>query len=174
MNRLAELRERRALTLRELAEMSGVAADTINQIELGHRKARPSTLRKLAAALRVEISDFFEKPELHEEKPELPEGFDVVAITREVETEYPELPRDSAEFRNLVTRRCAEELGHLSKANLAAISADLRERAKRMDTTLRSPMWEDPAQYSAWLRLWDERRAVQQALYALDRVLTEA
>ena len=35
--RLAELRERRALTLRELAQMSGVAADTINQIELGHR-----------------------------------------------------------------------------------------------------------------------------------------
>jgi transcriptional regulator with XRE-family HTH domain len=60
--RLAELRERRALTLRELGEMSGVAADTINQIELGHRKARPSTLRKLARALDVEVADFFKEP----------------------------------------------------------------------------------------------------------------
>jgi transcriptional regulator with XRE-family HTH domain len=60
--RLAELRERRALTLRELSDMSGVAADTINQIELGHRKARPSTLRKLANALNVEVSDFFREP----------------------------------------------------------------------------------------------------------------
>ena len=62
MDRLAELRERRALTLRELSGISGVAADTINQIELGHRKARPSTLRKLARALDVEVRDFFEKP----------------------------------------------------------------------------------------------------------------
>lgn len=62
MDRLAELRERRALTLRELSEMSGVAADTINQIELGHRKARPSTLRKLAKALDVEVRELFEEP----------------------------------------------------------------------------------------------------------------
>lgn len=62
MDRLAELRERRALTLRELAEMSGVAADTINQIELGHRKPRPSTLRKLARALGVNVEDFYMEP----------------------------------------------------------------------------------------------------------------
>jgi transcriptional regulator with XRE-family HTH domain len=60
--RLAELRERRALTLRELSKMSGVAADTINQIELGHRKARPSTLRKLARALEIDVQDFYMEP----------------------------------------------------------------------------------------------------------------
>jgi transcriptional regulator with XRE-family HTH domain len=64
MDRLAELREKHALTLRELAEISGVAADTINQIELGHRKARPSTLRKLAKALDVEVRELFEEPAL--------------------------------------------------------------------------------------------------------------
>jgi len=64
MDRLAELRERHALTLRELAEMSGVAADTINQIELGHRKARPSTLRKLARALGVKVEEFYTEPAL--------------------------------------------------------------------------------------------------------------
>jgi transcriptional regulator with XRE-family HTH domain len=69
--RLAELRERRALTLRELAQMSGVAADTINQIELGHRKARPSTLRKLARALEIDVQEFYAEPALP--KAEAPE-----------------------------------------------------------------------------------------------------
>lgn len=64
MDRLAELRERRALTLRELSEMSGVAADTINQIELGHRRPRPSTLRKLARALEVDVEEFYAEPAL--------------------------------------------------------------------------------------------------------------
>ena len=61
---MAELREKRALTLRELSEMSGVAADTINQIELDHRKPRPSTLRKLARALEVDVEEFYMEPVL--------------------------------------------------------------------------------------------------------------
>lgn len=69
---LAELRERRALTLRELSDMSGVAADTINQIELGHRKARPSTLRKLARALEIDVQEFYVEPALP--KAEAPRG----------------------------------------------------------------------------------------------------
>ncbi len=64
MERLAELRESQALTLRDLAERSGVDANTINQVELGHRKPRPSTLRKLAKALDIEVADFFREPAL--------------------------------------------------------------------------------------------------------------
>ena len=64
MDRLAELRESRALTLRDLADRSGVDANTINQVELGHRKPRPSTLRKLAKALDIEVADFFKEPAL--------------------------------------------------------------------------------------------------------------
>ena len=75
MERLAELRERRALTLRELSAMSGVAADTINQIELGRRKPRPSTLRKLAKALDVEVADFFREPEAPK-APSVPQSLD--------------------------------------------------------------------------------------------------
>jgi len=62
VDRLAELRESQALTLRDLAERSGVDANTINQVELGHRKPRPSTLRKLAKALNVEVSDLVREP----------------------------------------------------------------------------------------------------------------
>jgi transcriptional regulator with XRE-family HTH domain len=52
--------------------MSGVAADTINQIELGHRKARPSTLRKLARSLEIDVQEFYAEPALP--KDEAPRG----------------------------------------------------------------------------------------------------
>ena len=48
------MRVEQALTLRALAEKSGVSYDTINKLELGQRPARLSTIRKLADALRVE------------------------------------------------------------------------------------------------------------------------
>ena len=54
MQKLRDLRRRRVLTLRELEEESGVSYNTIWRIENGHREARPSTIRKLAAALGVE------------------------------------------------------------------------------------------------------------------------
>jgi transcriptional regulator with XRE-family HTH domain len=54
VQKLRELRQRRVLTLRELEEESGVSYNTIWRIENGHREARPSTIRKLAAALKVE------------------------------------------------------------------------------------------------------------------------
>lgn len=51
---LRSLREGYPLTVRELAEMSGVSLTTISGIENGHRSANPSTVRKLAGALGVE------------------------------------------------------------------------------------------------------------------------
>ena len=52
--RLQELRVEQALSLRALAERSGVTYDTINKLELGRRPAHASTIRKLAGALGVE------------------------------------------------------------------------------------------------------------------------
>ena len=52
--RLRELRVEKALSLRALGEMTGVAYDTINKLENGHRPARLATIRKLAEALGVE------------------------------------------------------------------------------------------------------------------------
>ena len=53
-HRLRQLRVERALTLRALAERSGVSYDTTNKLELGQRHARLSTIRKLADTLGVE------------------------------------------------------------------------------------------------------------------------
>jgi transcriptional regulator with XRE-family HTH domain len=52
--RLQQLRVEQALSLRALAERSGVTYDTINKLELGRRPAHASTIRKLAEALGVE------------------------------------------------------------------------------------------------------------------------
>ncbi len=63
MDELKRLRRLRGLTQQELAERSGVSQYTITEIETGRREPRPSTLRKLARALDVEVSDFFEGSE---------------------------------------------------------------------------------------------------------------
>ena len=52
--RLRELRRQRVLSMRELEERSGVSYNTIWRLENGYTDARPSTIRKLAAALDVE------------------------------------------------------------------------------------------------------------------------
>jgi len=57
VQKLKELRRRRVLTLRELEEESGVSYNTIWRIENGYREARPSTIRKLAAALKIKPED---------------------------------------------------------------------------------------------------------------------
>ena len=61
--RLRQLRVQRALSLRALAQRSGVAFDTINKLELGHRPARLVTIRKLAEALGVEPKELMKGEE---------------------------------------------------------------------------------------------------------------
>jgi transcriptional regulator with XRE-family HTH domain len=61
--RLRQLRVQRALSLRALAQRSGVAFDTINKLELGHRPARLVTIRKLADALGVEPKELMKGDE---------------------------------------------------------------------------------------------------------------
>ncbi len=55
--RLRAVRERRALSQRELAELAGVSRVTVIRIESGLDDPYPSTVRKLANALGVEPSD---------------------------------------------------------------------------------------------------------------------
>ena len=60
--RLRELRRRQGLTISELSEKSEVSEDAISWAERGVRQTHPSTLRKIAGALRVEVSELFEEP----------------------------------------------------------------------------------------------------------------
>ncbi len=62
LTRLRRLREERALTQRELAELAGTTAVTIIHAEKGG-ETRPSTLRKLANALGVTPRELLAAPE---------------------------------------------------------------------------------------------------------------
>jgi transcriptional regulator with XRE-family HTH domain len=59
--KLKELREDRAYSARELAELAGVHYRTILRIEHGQESVQPRTLRKLAQALEVEPRDLRKK-----------------------------------------------------------------------------------------------------------------
>ena len=60
VERLKELRKLRALSQEELAEESGVGRATISRIERMETGAHGKTLRKLAAALGVDVSELVE------------------------------------------------------------------------------------------------------------------
>lgn len=59
-NRLRELRRQQALSLRALAEKSGLSANTLSLIEIGKTSPSVATLQQIALALNVPITSFFD------------------------------------------------------------------------------------------------------------------
>ena len=59
-NRLRELRRQQGLSLRSLAEKSGLSANTLSLIENGKTSPSVATLQQVALALNVAITAFFE------------------------------------------------------------------------------------------------------------------
>ena len=60
--KLREERQLRGWSQRDLARETGVNPDTISGIETEQHEPRPSTLRKLAEGLGLEVRDFFAEP----------------------------------------------------------------------------------------------------------------
>jgi transcriptional regulator with XRE-family HTH domain len=54
---IRELRQRKLLSQRELAEKAGVSETTIVKLETGATKPQPRTLRKIAEALGIGAED---------------------------------------------------------------------------------------------------------------------
>ena len=59
-SRIRERRHSRPLTLKQLANRTGLSVSLISQIELGKSAASMSTLHKLATALQMDMTYFFE------------------------------------------------------------------------------------------------------------------
>jgi transcriptional regulator with XRE-family HTH domain len=59
---LARIREARGLTQRDLADMIGMDASTVNRAEKGAPSAKLDTYKKCAIALGVTLSDIFSAP----------------------------------------------------------------------------------------------------------------
>jgi transcriptional regulator with XRE-family HTH domain len=62
--RLKEERQLKGWSQRDLAHETGVNPDTISGIETEQHEPRPSTLRRLAEGLGLEVRDFFREPAL--------------------------------------------------------------------------------------------------------------
>jgi transcriptional regulator with XRE-family HTH domain len=61
VDRLKSLRRLRAMSQEELAEESGVGRATISRIERGESGAHGRTLRRLAAALGVDVAELVQQ-----------------------------------------------------------------------------------------------------------------
>lgn len=78
--RLSQLRESRRISMRALAQRSGLSANALSMIERGKTSPSVSTLYRLADALGVPVTDFFSPQSTHkkvvflkgEERPRLP------------------------------------------------------------------------------------------------------
>jgi len=68
MQRLRALRLERGLSLRTLAVMAGIHAVSLVRLEAGKYDPRLSTLRKLARALEVGVSDLIDQHQTKEGK----------------------------------------------------------------------------------------------------------
>ena len=60
--RLREWRERRGLSVRQLADEAGVGFSTVHRIEVGRMSPTIALLEKLAKALRIDVRDFLPPP----------------------------------------------------------------------------------------------------------------
>ncbi len=60
--RLKDIRKDRGLTIDQVASMTGLSRGFISQIENGRREPGSETLRQIAAAFEVPVSDLFASP----------------------------------------------------------------------------------------------------------------
>jgi transcriptional regulator with XRE-family HTH domain len=72
---LKEIRRRRGMSQQELSRATGVAQNTISEIERGHREPQAATLRKLSKALDVEIAEFFKGGDLPKARKPRPDAW---------------------------------------------------------------------------------------------------
>jgi transcriptional regulator with XRE-family HTH domain len=133
------LRTMRGMNQVDLAKASGVAQNTISEIELGKREARPATLKKLADALGVEIVDLFDVARPLVQAP--PDTQDYGALLEEMG-----IPREQIESWQVQEKGSNEAIARV----LEEMSAkDLLELRMSIDPALRRYYRDNPPQKDA-------------------------
>jgi transcriptional regulator with XRE-family HTH domain len=115
--RLREERQLRGWSQRDLARETGVNTDTISGVETGQHEPRPSTLRKLAEGLGIEVRDLFAEPVLP--KVEAPRGAGPSLLDKAQDAAR----RDEEKHAQAVRRLVASE-GELSSTLVAEHEED--------------------------------------------------
>ena len=99
MDAVKEIRRRKGWSQKDLANESGVGQDTISGIESGRHEPRPSTLRKLADALGVEVADFFREPAVP--LAQAPKGAGPPRVSRErLQEHFDGVRQDEVDYLN--------------------------------------------------------------------------
>lgn len=154
LKQLKSLRQERSLSQRDLAAISGVAYESIGQLERSERKARPSTVRKLADALGVEpafLSTESESPEdmfsrWHREHDERMERTDSLTY---FSRSYDRRQESTRHFLGKVLKeKSLAELAELAESAdspdvRGAIRSELAQRPRRRDEFYRDPEWNE-------------------------------
>jgi transcriptional regulator with XRE-family HTH domain len=118
LRELRNIRLRGGLSQADLSAITGVAEFTISEIEAGKRTPRPSTLRKLAQGLGVEVSDFYEGADSPlAEAPPSPEQPPLNGFLAE--------ERREAEERALASMTALAEDGERLVENLKAVGENI-------------------------------------------------
>jgi transcriptional regulator with XRE-family HTH domain len=172
MDAVKEIRRRKGWSQKDLAEESGVGQDTISGIESGRHEPRPSTLRKLADALDVEVADFFREPAVP--LPEAPRGAGYSMAER----------LEDLQTYEVYTSEIAEKYHAEAEPLLAAVSDTDKPTEETLDslvTLLAQTGWtfdggyeflkDDDAVVEAEKGTAKERRALAKLKHALNAIL---
>jgi transcriptional regulator with XRE-family HTH domain len=117
--RLRVLRAERGLTVRDAAGLSGVAKETISQIERGERHPYDRTLAKLARAYEVPVEELLSvEEEKQEESAPLGEAAKRPAKLDDIKSDYREAADALNQFSALWERRL--ERGELDRERVRA------------------------------------------------------
>ena len=119
MDTVKEIRRRKGWSQKDLAEESGVGQDTISGIESGRHEPRPSTLRKLADALDVEVADFFREPAVP--LPEAPRGARLQEASRRNSARVVASLHDHAQIFRALADRLTSGLEQVRPEELPAL-----------------------------------------------------
>jgi transcriptional regulator with XRE-family HTH domain len=103
--RLREERLRNGWSQKDLARESKTNVDTISGIETGQHEPRPSTLRKLARALDIEVRDLFEEPVLPGKDEAPPKTGPTVTPSAGDEREHNPQPTLGHDYEGTLRRR---------------------------------------------------------------------
>lgn len=125
MEAVRHIRTMRGMNQVDLARASGVAQNTISEIELGKRDARPGTLKKLADALNVDIADFFEDADPLAQAPSSQQLTLNGALEEERRTIWETAVENARQLR---------DTGRIRMAKLLLAYRSSRERREAYDT----------------------------------------
>lgn len=186
MGKVKQARRRLGLSQVELAEAASVSPATVVEIELGHRQPQGRTLRKLAAALGVEVASLIDEEETEAPKAQAPpqlEGvaglpFDADQAAREAieeagaETEEERFAAIDEEYARRLEGWSREDLQELYKQlNQEALLelANVWGRGTREELDRQYQEWRESASYRRYRQASAGRYSVAVALRALDR-----